>query len=83
MLTAIGSTWIEKAPGVCGGRARVRKSRIAVWHLVEMRQHGLTDTDILVSYPEALTQDDLEMSWRYYTDNKAEIVDDVRQNTSI
>jgi uncharacterized protein (DUF433 family) len=33
-------TWIEHAEGVCGGRARVRNTRIPVWTLVDYRNLG-------------------------------------------
>ena len=56
---------MEKAPGVCGGRARVRATRITVWQLVEMQQHGLSDAKILAGYPDSLTQEDLDAAWQY------------------
>lgn len=63
---------IQKTPGVCGGYARVRNTRIAVWTLVSLRQQGVTEQEILNNYP-ALTLDDLTAVWGYYYNNKSEI----------
>jgi uncharacterized protein (DUF433 family) len=65
-------TWIEKTPDVCGGDARVRRTRIPVWLLVEYRQAGLTDSKLLEAYP-SLTAADLTCAWEYYDRNKKEI----------
>jgi uncharacterized protein (DUF433 family) len=66
------ATWIEKAPGVCGGDARVRRLRIPVWSLVEARQGGLSDSRLLECFP-LLTAADLAAAWEYYELNKEEI----------
>ena len=65
-------TWIEKTPGVCGGEARIRRTRIPVWLLVEIRQGGGSDAEILVDYP-LLTPADLAAAWEYYDRNRQEI----------
>jgi uncharacterized protein (DUF433 family) len=58
------ASWISKKPGRCGGDACVRESRIPVWRLVERRQNGQADADILRSLPD-LTPDDLAAAWEY------------------
>jgi uncharacterized protein (DUF433 family) len=63
---------VEKTPGVCGGEARVRTTRIPVWLLVLNRKCGRSDADVLASYP-SLTQADLDAAWDYYRDNPVEI----------
>jgi len=42
MATSI-ATSIEKTPGICGGDARVRNTRIAVWLLVGYRKDGVSE----------------------------------------
>jgi uncharacterized protein (DUF433 family) len=49
---------IRKTPGVCGGAACVRDTRITVWGLEEWRRVGLADEEILQRV-EGLTRDDL------------------------
>ncbi len=63
---------IEKTPGVCGGQARVRNTRIPVWTLVSFRQQGADEEELLRNYPD-LTRRDLEAAWSYYSENVAEI----------
>ena len=45
-------------PGVCGGQARIRNTRIPVWTLVAYRQQGAPDEELLANYP-GLTAEDL------------------------
>jgi uncharacterized protein (DUF433 family) len=63
---------IQKTPGVCGGDACIRHMRIPVWLLVEYRQQGASDDEILGNYP-TLTREDLAAAWAYYDANKAEV----------
>ena len=72
-------TWIEHAEGVCGGRARVRNTRIPVWTLVAYRNLGSSDQELLASYP-TLKQVDLEGAWHYYEKHRDEIDQDIADN---
>jgi uncharacterized protein (DUF433 family) len=63
---------IQKTPGVCGGHACIRKTRIPVWTLVSLRQQGSTEQELLNNYP-GLTLDDLTVVWGYYYNHKLEI----------
>jgi uncharacterized protein (DUF433 family) len=63
---------IEKTPGVCGGEARVRGTRITVWGLIEYQQLGLSDTDIL-GRVQGLTPAGLEAARDYYRSHPSEI----------
>lgn len=63
---------IEKTPNVCGGDACITRTRIPVWSLVNSKRLGLTDAQLLESYP-TLTQDDLRNAWNYYRGNRQEI----------
>ncbi len=63
---------IRKTPNVCGGQACIRQTRIAVWMLVMDRKLGMTDAQVLSSFP-TLTQADLDTAWDYYRANPVEI----------
>jgi uncharacterized protein (DUF433 family) len=69
---SIIETEIKHTPGVCGGDARIRNTRIPVWTLVSLRQQGATDSDLLDAYP-SLIQSDLEAAWKYYQHHQGEI----------
>ncbi|WP_375469906.1 DUF433 domain-containing protein [uncultured Nostoc sp.] len=66
LAQSLGSNWpgIEKTPRVCGGDARIAKTRIPVWVLVEARRLGYSDADLLTSYP-TITARDLTNAWGY------------------
>jgi uncharacterized protein (DUF433 family) len=63
---------IQKTPNVMGGEACIRRTRIAVWMLVQARKLGILDAQLLSDYP-VLTSDDLDAVWDYYRDHPAEI----------
>jgi uncharacterized protein (DUF433 family) len=73
------TSWIEKTPGVCGGRACIRNTRITVWGLVNARRLGATDQQ-LVDTIQGLLGDDLLVAWNYYRQHAAEIDEDIRDN---
>ncbi len=66
LAQSLGSNWqgIEKTPRVCGGEARIVKTRIPVWVLVEARRLGYSEADLLASYP-SITATDLANAWTY------------------
>jgi len=66
------ASWVEKSPEVCGGDARIRKTRITVWGLIERRNLGLSDAEILRDLPD-LKQGDLDAAWSYYEQHREEI----------
>jgi uncharacterized protein (DUF433 family) len=72
MATIAKPAAIQKTPGVIGGDACIRDTRIAVWMLVELRRLGLTDAELLADYP-TLTQRDLDAAWLYAAAHEAEI----------
>lgn len=79
-MNAVVTSRIQKLPGVLGGDARVRDTRVAVWMLVRARQLGLTDDDLRDRYPVPLTDDDLTAAWAYYAWNRDEIEAAIRRN---
>ncbi|MFN3648296.1 MAG: DUF433 domain-containing protein [Armatimonadota bacterium] len=73
------STWIRKTPGVSGGDACIRNTRIPVWLLEDYRRAGLTEDELLRDYP-ALTRDDLQLAWDYASCHRLEIDAALREN---
>ncbi|RUT06449.1 hypothetical protein DSM106972_027060 [Dulcicalothrix desertica PCC 7102] len=63
---------IQITPGVCGGHARIRNTRIPVWTLVAYRKLGAPDEELLANYP-GLTAADLKAAWDYYEQNREHI----------
>ena len=63
---------IDHTPGVVGGSARIVRTRIPVWVLVQARRQGLTEAQILQSYP-SLRAEDLANAWAYARSHKDEI----------
>jgi uncharacterized protein (DUF433 family) len=76
------TSWVEKTPGVCGGDARIRATRITVRGLVERRAWGLSDAEILEHLP-GLTQPDLNVAWEYYEAHREEIDQAIRENDEV
>jgi uncharacterized protein (DUF433 family) len=68
---------IRRTPSVCGGRPRVRDTRIPVWLVVGLRTRGASDAEILNRCPD-LTQADLDEVWSFYPAYREEIDRDVR-----
>ncbi|MEZ4987602.1 MAG: DUF433 domain-containing protein [Saprospiraceae bacterium] len=69
---------INHTPGVCGGRACIRDTRIPVWMIIEAKQTGATDLMLLQDFP-ALTAEDLTNAQRYFAGHVAEIEQDLRE----
>ena len=55
---------IEITMDVSGGEARIVRTRIPVWMLVQSRRLGMSEADILRSYP-TLRAEDLTNAWAY------------------
>ena len=65
-------TGIDKTPNVCGGEARIARTRIPVWLLVRQKQLDIADTEILSDYP-TLREEDLHNAWNFYRAHNNEI----------
>ena len=74
LVQSLSNTWqgIEKTPGVCGGDARVAKTRIPIWSLVNYRHLGANDVRILQDFPH-LSAADLANAWAYADAHSEEI----------
>ena len=68
------SHMIQKTPGVMGGAACVRKTRIAVWILVSLMQQGASSEELLSDYP-GLTSLDIWATQVYHLRYPREIDD--------
>jgi len=63
---------IQKTPGICGGAARIRDTRIPVWTIVSYQLQGANESELLYNYP-GLTLQDLQAVTNYYESNREEI----------
>jgi uncharacterized protein (DUF433 family) len=70
---------IEKTPQICGGSACIANTRITVWGLVEARQIGYSEADLLISYP-SLSATDLANAWAYAAAFPEEIETEIQEN---
>jgi uncharacterized protein (DUF433 family) len=73
---------ILETPGICGGSPRIRNTRIPVRSLVQYRQYGTSDTELLEIYP-TLHQGDLEAAWNYYALHQDEIDQEIEEENSL
>jgi uncharacterized protein (DUF433 family) len=81
LAQSLGSPWrgIEKTPGVCGGDACIARTRIPVWVLVNARNIGISESQLLKDYP-TLSATDLTNAWVYATTHPQEIATTIREN---
>lgn len=81
LLQSLSGTWagIEKTPGICGGDARIVDTRIPVWVLVQAKQLGNSEAELLQNYP-TLTAANLSQAWVYARANRQEIEQAMREN---
>ena len=70
---------IEATPGVCGGSARVVRTRIPVWTLDAARHQGLSEGEILMAFPR-LRAEDVVHAWAYTRSHLEEIAEEIKAN---
>jgi uncharacterized protein (DUF433 family) len=70
---------IESRPGVCGGEPCVVRTRIPVWLLEQARRLGVTESELLRSYP-TLRAEDLANAWAYVRSHRQEIDHQIKEN---
>lgn len=70
---------IESTPGVCGGEPCIVRTRVPVWVLEQMRRQGVSEADILHSYP-TLRAEDLANAWSFLRSHGAEIERQIQEN---
>ncbi|MBW4506867.1 MAG: DUF433 domain-containing protein [Scytonematopsis contorta HA4267-MV1] len=84
LVQSLTNTWqgIEKTPGVCGGDACITNTRIPVWSLVNDRNLGMSDAEILKAFP-SLNAADLVNAWVYADAHNIEIEQAIRENDEV
>ncbi len=70
---------IESRPGVCGGEACIVRTRIPVWLLEQARRLGVSEANLLRSYP-TLRAADLANAWAYVRSHAEEIEKQIHEN---
>lgn len=70
---------IDSTPDVLGGEARIVRTRIPVWLLVQARRLGASEADLLHSYP-TLRAEDLTNAWAYAQVHAEEIEQQILEN---
>ncbi|HBE20651.1 MAG TPA: hypothetical protein DEG17_07305 [Cyanobacteria bacterium UBA11149] len=81
LAQSLSNIWqgIEKTPGICGGDARIAKTRIPVWSLVNYQRLGANDARILQDFPD-LSAGDLVNAWAYANAHSEEIEAAIHRN---
>ena len=70
---------IESRPGVCGGEPCIVRTRIPVSVLEQARRMGISEADLLRSYP-TLRAEDLANAWAYVRSHREEINRQIDEN---
>ena len=70
---------IDASPGVCGGEPCIVRTRIPVWVLEQARRLGVTEADLLHSYP-TLRAEDLANAWAFVRLHRDEIEAQIADN---
>jgi uncharacterized protein (DUF433 family) len=70
---------IESTPGVCGGEPCIVRTRIPVWVLELARRRGISEAELLRSYP-TLRAEDLANAWAYVRRNRDAVEQQIREN---
>jgi len=70
---------IDIQEGVCGGSARVIRTRLPVWLLESDRRSGSSDAQLLRAYP-SLTAEDLASAWHYARSHREEMDREIAAN---
>jgi uncharacterized protein (DUF433 family) len=70
---------VVSTSGVCGGHPRIIGTRIPVWVLVQYRQLGASEADLLSAYP-TLRAEDLANAWASYRVHQDEVEQQITEN---
>ncbi|WP_373539286.1 DUF433 domain-containing protein [Chamaesiphon sp.] len=83
LAQSLGNPWrgIEKTPGVCGGDACIARTRIPIWVLVNARNIGISEAQLLQDYL-TLSATDLTNAWIYAIVYLDEITIAIQENES-
>jgi len=69
----------ESHPDITGGEPCIARTRIPVWVLVQARQLGASEADLLRDYP-TLRAEDLANAWAYARAQRDEIEQQIAEN---
>ena len=77
----LGDTFpgIECKPGVCGGEPCIVRTRIPVWILEQARRLGVSEANMLASYP-SLRAADLANAWAFARSHRDQIEEHIQAN---
>jgi uncharacterized protein (DUF433 family) len=70
---------IDSNPRICGGEPCIIRNRIPVWALEQARRLGVSEADLLHSYP-TLRAEDLANAWAYVRAHRDEIDEQISGN---
>ena len=70
---------IDSDSRVCGGEPCIIRTRIPVWTLEQARRLGVSEADLLHSYP-TLRAEDLANAWAYVRAHRDEIDEQISEN---
>ena len=70
---------IESTPDICGGEARIVRTRIPVWVIEQARRLGTSEADILRSFP-TLRASDIVNALAYAISHQEEIDRNINEN---
>jgi uncharacterized protein (DUF433 family) len=70
---------IDSTPGVCIGEPCIVRTRVPVWALEQSRRLGMSEDELLRSYP-TLRAEDLVNAWADVRSHRAEIEAQIREN---
>ncbi len=70
---------VESRVDVCGGEPCIADTRIPVWVLEQSRRLGISESELLQSYP-TLRAEDLSNAWAYVRSHPGEIEAQIVEN---
>lgn len=85
LLSTIALEVADAHPGidfqtdVCGGSARLIRTRLPVWLLESLRRQGATDSSLLSAYP-TINAEDLANAWAYARAHREEMDREIAEN---
>lgn len=85
LLTLVALEVADAHPGIdfqenlCGGSARIIRTRISVWILESLRRQGITDAGLLAAYP-SINAEDLANAWAYARAHRDEMDREIAAN---
>jgi uncharacterized protein (DUF433 family) len=70
---------IDIREGICGGSARIIRTRLPIWLLESSRRAGNTDPQLLSAYPY-LTAENLANAWNYARSHREQMNREIAGN---